>query len=503
MKFRPLSHFSAAALLALGLAPILFSQTPGASLTLLSREGRRPIPLTLVGDQEFVALDDLAPIFQLTVQESLGAITVSYRGRTIVLTPDQTLASVAGRLISLPAPPARAGRRWLVPVEFISRALAPIADTPIDFRKPSRLLILGGLRVPRVVVRHESTATTARLIVDATPPANSTVAQENEHLTIRFDADALDLQIPALPPAAATSIIQGIRSVDALTIGVDVAPRTVARSIAQPVDNTMRTVIDLTAAQTETGAAPPPSAAPALAPPLDLPPSFGQPAGIRTVAIDPGHGGNDQGAVGGGGTKEKDLTLAVARRLKVTLEARLGVRVLMTRDDDRDVPSDDRTALANNNKADLFVSLHANASMRKTAAGATIYSAAFDEDASKSASGNAERVPAFGGGLRDIEMVPWDLAQTHHLEKSTAFAALLEDQLKDRVPLAARAADRAPLRVLESANMPAVLVELGYLSNPDQEKLIASDAFQHAFVQAFYDAVVRFRDTRTNGGGGR
>ena len=117
-------------------------------LTLLAKEGRRVIPVSLINDQEFVALDDLAPIFQLTVREESLALTVSYKGKIIVLTSDQGLASVAGKLVSLPAPPARVGRRWLVPLEFISRALAPIYDTRLELRKPSRLLIAGDVRVP-------------------------------------------------------------------------------------------------------------------------------------------------------------------------------------------------------------------------------------------------------------------------------------------------------------------------------------------------------------------
>ena len=139
--------------------------------------------------------------------------------------------------------------------------------------------------------------------------------------------------------------------------------------------------------------------------------------------------------------------------------------------------------------------------MRTTTGGAAIFYAAFDKDAVQAAdTGRHERVPAFGGGLRDIEMVPWDLAQIRHLDRSSSFADLLQQLLKDRIPMAARPTDRAPLRVLESANMPAVLVELGYLSNPDQEKLVTSDAFQSTFVQAFYEAVVRFRDALGNGG---
>ena len=193
--------------------------------------------------------------------------------------------------------------------------------------------------------------------------------------------------------------------------------------------------------------------------------------------IDPGHGGDDLGVVGAGGAKEKDLTLAVARRVKASIEARLGVRVLLTRDDDRNVPIDNRTSVANNNKANLFISLHANASLQPAAAGAIIYYAAFDSTDAASLGGVA-RVPTFSGGTRDLELVAWDLAQTHHLDQSMAFAAMLEERLRGRVPLASQAIARAPLDVLESANMPAVLVEMGFLSNRDQERQLSGGEFQ-------------------------
>ena len=504
MNFPQLPRFFLAATIALAVAvtPLLLSQTPTPSLTLLARDGRRSIPLTVANDQELVGLDDLASAFQLTVQESLGAITVSYKGKTIVLTPDKTLASVAGRLISLPAAPTRNGRRWLVPVEFVSRALTPIYDVRLELRKPSHLLIVGDLRVPRISARYESLGAAGRLTIDASPSASSTVSQDNEHLTVKFDADALDLPAPWLPqqPPSSLSLVQGVRQIDAVTLGIDLMPRFGGmRAASQPVDNTMRLVIDI-AAPAQTEASQP--ALPATPPPAaELPPSFGQAAGgLRTIAIDPGHGGDDDGAKGENGAKEKDLALAVARRLRGALEGRLGVRVLLTRDDDRNVPIDDRTAAANNNKADLFISLHANTSVRRTTSGATIFSAAFDKDAAQAAAAESERLPAFGGGLRTIELVPWDLAQTRHLDSSTAFAELLRQQLHDRVPMSARSLEQAPLRILESANMPAVLVELGYLSNPDQEKLLTGDAFQSTFVQAVYEAVVKFRDAGVSGG---
>jgi N-acetylmuramoyl-L-alanine amidase len=470
------------------------SPTP---LTLLAKEGRRSMPVYLVSEQEFVALDDLAGVFQLSVHDSLGAITVSYKGKTIVLTPDQALASVSGKLISLPAGPSRltaAGvpARWLVPVEFISRALAPIYDTRVEFRKPSHLLVLGELRVPRVAIRSDPQAAGGRLTFDATPRTLSAVTQENDRLVIRFDADALDAALPAVQPQG---LVQGLRAVDQVTLAVDLGPRFSSfRASTQALDAASRLTIDIVAAQTEAPPAPGPVQPPAPPPELS---GAASKSPIRTVAIDAGHGGDDAGVVGPNGTKEKDLTLAVARRLKTAMESRLGVRVLLTRDEDRNVPIDERTATANHNKADLFVSLHANGSLRARTAGTSILYAWFEKGAEEAARASlgTERVPTFGGGTRDIELVMWDLAQTRHVDRSATFAQILERQIRGHVPLAARPVDHAPLLVLESANMPAVVIEMGYLTNPDQERQLTGSEMQNAIVQAIVEAVLRFRDS--------
>lgn len=486
---------AAFALLAVPLAIRLSSQ-PSGVLTILARDGRRALNLTEAGGEQLVALDDLAVVFRLVVREdALGALTVSYRGQTIVLTPNQTLASVAGRLVSLPAPPARSAppeRQWLVPVEFIGRALAPIYDTRLELRKASRLLLVGDVRVPRVIVRYEPAGGSARLTVDATPRTAGTVTQEANHLLIRFDAEALDL--PARMPQGSPAFVRGIRVVDPVTLAVDLGPRAGGfRSSSQVLANTMRLIIDLApTARTDVSQATPP--APVSPPELSGLPQPG--ASIRTVAIDPGHGGEDEGAQGLDGTKEKDLTLAVARRVKALIEARLGIRVLLTRDGDRSVSLDERTAVANNSKADVFVSLHANASQRSSAAGASIVSAWFDPEAGRAVgtSDAAVLLPTFNGGSRAIEVVPWDLAQIPHLQRSNELARMIERQFRGRVPLASKPVDAAPLRVLESANMPAVLVEMGYLTNADQERLMTGDDFQATIALALYDAVLRFRD---------
>jgi N-acetylmuramoyl-L-alanine amidase len=212
------------------------------------------------------------------------------------------------------------------------------------------------------------------------------------------------------------------------------------------------------------------------------------------VAVDAGHGGDDPGAHGSTGAVEKDLALSVARRLRAAIEARLGLRVVMTRDDDRPVNIENRSAIANNNKADLFISLHANASFRPELSGATVYVASFNQSDLSNQGIGAERLPVFGGGLRTIEVVPWNLAQIPHREESERFAQIVAESLGGRVSMASRPIEHAPLRVLESANMPAILLEMGYLTNAQQETALAGNDLQNAISQSLLEAIVRYRD---------
>jgi N-acetylmuramoyl-L-alanine amidase len=218
---------------------------------------------------------------------------------------------------------------------------------------------------------------------------------------------------------------------------------------------------------------------------------------VRTIVIDPGHGGDEQGTRGASGVSEKDLVLDVARRLRTVLDARLGVRVLLTRDDDRIVPHDERASIANNNKADLFISLHANSSPSRSAKGAEVFYISLDGLGSEARkmveSPDARPVPVLGGGSRDIDLILWDMAQARHMNESAAFAVLVEEELRRRVEMGPNPVQQAPFRVLVAANMPAVLVEMGFLSNPDQEPEMSSDDFKNRIVQALFDAIVRYR----------
>jgi N-acetylmuramoyl-L-alanine amidase len=103
----------------------------------------------------------------------------------------------------------------------------------------------------------------------------------------------------------------------------------------------------------------------------------------------------------------------------------------------------------------------------------------------------------FGGGTRDIELILWDMAQARYIKESSALVQSIEASLRQRVPMSPRAIQQAPFRVLVGANMPAVLVEMGFITNPAQEKQLQSDEFQNQIVQALVESITRFRDAHS------
>ena len=217
-------------------------------------------------------------------------------------------------------------------------------------------------------------------------------------------------------------------------------------------------------------------------------------AGIRTIVIDPGHGGSNIGAQGPAGAVEKELTLQLARAVRSELQRRLPVRVILTRNEDAELPLDTRVAVANQQKADLFISLHLNSSPGQSAQGAETYFlnlVASDERAAQAA--QAENA---GDPLTDLQLILWDLAQSHHMSESQRFAALIQEELNKALELRNRGVKQAPFRVLMGAAMPAVLVELGFLSNPREEERLTDPLYRSRLAEALVDAVSRYKAIR-------
>ena len=228
--------------------------------------------------------------------------------------------------------------------------------------------------------------------------------------------------------------------------------------------------------------------------PLPLPPRRTE-EGIRTIVIDPGHGGSNIGAEGPAGSLEKELTLQLARTLRTQLQRRLPVRVILTRNEDAELPLDTRVAVANQQKADLFISLHLNASPGGGAQGAeTYFLSLVASDERAAAAARSEN--AGGDPLTDLQLILWDLAQSHHMSESQRLAGLIQEELNEALELRNRGVKQAPFRVLMGAAMPAVLVELGFLSNPREEERLADPLYRSRLAGALVDAVIRYKAMR-------
>jgi len=226
---------------------------------------------------------------------------------------------------------------------------------------------------------------------------------------------------------------------------------------------------------------------------------------VRTIAIDAGHGGRDPGAIGRRGTKEKNITLDIAKRLAALVKEGLGCKVVMTRDRDVFVPLEDRTAIARTKGADLFVSIHVNANRKRQARGIETYIQglkASDLDAMATAAReNATTAKTLGELDDELSKILTGLRMESNDEDSIYFAHAVQRSLTDAVrPIQGREVDlgvkRAFFYVLINTGMPSILAEVGFISNPVDEKLLRKQSYRQSIAEALYDGVKEYVDAR-------
>ena len=220
----------------------------------------------------------------------------------------------------------------------------------------------------------------------------------------------------------------------------------------------------------------------------------------RTVVIDPGHGGIELGAKGKLGTFEKDITLAIALKLKALIEKNMAFQVVLTRDRDMDVAVENRSAIANNQKADLFISIHTNGSRQKSANGSETFflstGATPDEETRRLAylENNSSRIEDHVDkkSEEDVKMILWDMAQTAYIRQSSQLAEMIQAELNSPLGTRDRGIKQAPFKVLTGVACPAVLVEAAFISNPEEEKELVTDEFQSSVAEAVYRGLAKY-----------
>ena len=242
------------------------------------------------------------------------------------------------------------------------------------------------------------------------------------------------------------------------------------------------------------------SAAPAEDTPIRNKPANKNGARLITIAIDAGHGGEDPGAKGANGSREKDITLAIAKKLKQQVDAEPNMRAILTRDSDFFIPLHGRVVKARNMQADLFISIHADAFVRPEARGSSVF--ALSEKGATSASARylakKENESDLIGGVsldtKDMNLARTllDLSQTATINDSLKLGKFVLSKVGEVNTLHKGSVEQAGFAVLKSSDIPSILVETAFISNPDEERRLNDDAYQEKLTAAILAGVKKY-----------
>ncbi len=213
---------------------------------------------------------------------------------------------------------------------------------------------------------------------------------------------------------------------------------------------------------------------------------------IVKVVIDPGHGGKDYGKTGPSGLLEKDVNLMLAEVMRDRIREKLGLEVILTREDDRLLSLTRRTEIANEIGADVFISVHCNSWFSERAGGFEAYFLSPARSESERALARYENAAGETVTNRpegDIDFIIWDLVQNEYINESSTFAEFIQKEMSDRLPVRNRGVKQANFVVLQGARMPAVLIETAFLSNPSEEALLADPDFHRQVADGVVDAL--------------
>jgi N-acetylmuramoyl-L-alanine amidase len=471
---------SLSAVLAVALASIVLAQTSGPA-TLRTPAGDRPFTYVMQSGQTYVSASEVTAALGGTIAPDSNGFKVTINNVVSAFGPDSRFGVVRDDLIEMPVPPISIEGQPFVPWQFFQGLLAKTSAMEVAWDANAHLLLVRPQ--PQGIVDVQASVANvqdiSKVVLTLSLPAEYSIVKEQLAYVVRFKTP---IRAPFAEQAVEDPWIAKLQFAgNDLRIQLT-APDVVAD--AYKLDNPPRIVLDFRKAT-----APVPGQLPALpgAKPQELP-------GIRTIVIDPGHGAKDVGAVGPDGLLEKDVTLAIARKLAASLATKTGARIVLTRYDDTLVSLDQRTALANQYKADLFLSVHLNSSVGKVAKGSETYFLsveASDELARKAA--ETENASAATTPTSDLKLILWDLAQQAYLDESSRFAQAVQEEMNAATGVANRGVKQAPFKVLVGATMPAALVEVGFISNPEEEAKLQSDDFQNVMVDALTRAVQHYK----------
>jgi N-acetylmuramoyl-L-alanine amidase len=474
-----------------GLSPVEAVPRPG-TVELKGPKGvMGPLAVEVMDDgASYIPADRLAVLLKgsWVVKGKAGTLTVAKRSAQFGR--DQSRVTLQGQPLVLDSA-ARATRKgWLLPMDFLDKGLPRLVPGTSVVRPVAAAVKPPIKRVDASVeleeLRYRSYPSFTRIVVEAGSALSYLTAPGKTEIRVRLSGLVVtDPQVEEIGDGLVKEARLEAAGPDGMLkiILEGQAGEVKTASLQDP----FRVVVDVYRPK-EGAPTPGPHTSRAGAPPLKL------------IVLDAGHGGHDQGAKGPGGVLEKDVVLDVTRRAARMIEDGLGIKVILTRSTDVFVPLRERTNFANKQRADLFVSIHANAHPQAVNEGVETYflsSEATDNAARQTAAAENRVVdlesPQSRAKTDLLKSVLWDLAQSEFQEESSVLAETVQDSMTHSLRLVNRGVKQAGFYVLGGAAMPAVLIEIGFLTNPKEEKKLATSEHREAIARAIYASLAEYK----------
>ena len=475
-------------LLTLGFVGSGWIPSPDAGAAVLGAQRSPELWIVDQGDATALAVRRLGGVEMVRLAEVAGALGGSVRpgdserqavlrlsGEPVRFDAGRSFVRVGNATRVLRNPSVRRGGEWFVPLDFVALVLPDLLPGRVRYDDNARTLAVGD-GYPRLDVEIASRPGSTRVIVRTDPPVPLEIEEGRRRVSVLVRTAFVETGFAEETPRDGV-----VEHVDLIRRGTGyILEINTGRNYGRFLQERAPGAVTLNLLRGGVRAA---SGADVLA---DRPAAEvrrgGDPVGpteVRTIAIDPGHGGPNRGAAGSGGVAEKDVALAVALALGDVLEREHGFRVVLTRDSDRDVALDDRIATANTARADVLVSIHLNASPSPAASGSLVYHLT-PQAAGRAPAGSA------------VQFVPWSSAQAPFVPASRRLAEALASELQGLDMAAGGVAD-APVRVLRGAAMPAVQVELGFVTSRRDLARLSDPAFPGRAARALATGILRYQ----------
>jgi N-acetylmuramoyl-L-alanine amidase len=518
MKSMCQRHMGQALVLAcvLLIAVLAESSAEGSRVRVDLEKGSLVLTSVKVDGAEYVSLANLARALGASVERlpTPGRYRIRLPKTSISLATGSPEVRVGKQRVSLSEAPRRVGRGIVVPLQLLPIALkARYGEERVTWDPDARLAKVAARAYSLRFLRYRRYADHTRIVIEGTQRHDFVLKDEGTAGRVVLEVKRALLS-PSIRPSQVNDGL--VASIEPRQVGRDsqiIIQGTGGRiwGKAFALERPDRIVVDLLLRASQDGDRPRPVANVVLTRdgPAELLPQPVEPAKprdllplgeiVKTVVIDPGHGGRDPGALGPTGVREKDVVLDLGLRLKRLIEERLRVKVIMTRSEDVFVPLEERTAIANRHKADFFISLHVNAAPKSRAVGFETYFLSREpSDRGARASAVRENMVLNLEGVgpeeqRGLKAVLWDLAQTFYVRESSELAERLLNELGQILKVDNRGVKSAPFFVLMGAAMPSVLVEMAFITNPKEERKLERDQYRQQVAEALLVGIAEFK----------